>query len=67
MNTAGPGMDTFISNLGNVQQARPQIPQYPKISQILGAMIVSVLLGKSQPQAALTAAAQQVDQALAAG
>jgi len=28
---------------------------------------VSVLLGKSQPQAALTAAAQQVDQALAAG
>jgi hypothetical protein len=30
-------------------------------------MVVSVLLGKSQPQAALTAAAQQVDQALAAG
>jgi hypothetical protein len=30
-------------------------------------MIVSVLLGKSQPQAALTAAAQQVDQILAAG
>jgi hypothetical protein len=26
-----------------------------------------VLLGKSEPQAALTAAAQQVDQALAAG
>src|SRR5262249_29610136 len=67
MNTAVPGMDTFISNLGNVKQARPQIPQYPKISQILGTMIVSVLLGKSQPQAALTAAAQQVDQVLAAG
>ena len=30
-------------------------------------MIVSVLLGKSQPQAALAAAAQQVNQALAAG
>ena len=67
MNTAVPGMATFIANLGHVQQARPQIPQYPKISQILGTMIVSVLLGKSQPQAALTAAAQQVDQALAAG
>jgi multiple sugar transport system substrate-binding protein len=67
MNTAVPGMAAFISNLGNVQQARPQIPQYPKISTILGTMIVSVLLGKSQPQAALTAAAQQVDQALAAG
>jgi multiple sugar transport system substrate-binding protein len=67
MNTAVPGMSTFISNLGNVQQARPQIPQYPKISTALGTMIVSVLLGKSQPQAALTAAAQQVDQILAAG
>jgi multiple sugar transport system substrate-binding protein len=67
MNTAVPGMDTFISNLGNVKQARPQIAQYPKISTALGTMIVSVLLGKSQPQAALTAAAQQVDQILAAG
>jgi multiple sugar transport system substrate-binding protein len=67
MNTAVPGMAAFISNLGNVKQARPQIPQYPKISTVLGTMIVSVLLGKSQPQAALTAAAQQVDQILAAG
>ena len=67
MNTAVPGMSTFIANLGNVKQARPQIPQYPKISTILGNMVVSVLLGKSQPQAALTAAAQQVDQVLAAG
>ncbi len=57
----------FIANLANVKQARPQISQYPKISTILGNMVVSVLLGKSQPQAALTAAAQQVDQALAAG
>src|SRR5690349_21582939 len=67
MNTAVPGMATFIANLGNVKQARPQIPQYPKISTALGTMIVSVLLGKSQPQAALSAAAQQVDQILAAG
>src|SRR6185437_4729224 len=67
MNTAVPGMATFIANLGNVKQARPQIPEYPKISTALGTMIVSVLLGKSQPQAALSAAAQQVDQILAAG
>ncbi len=67
MNTAVPGMATFIANLDNVQQARPQIASYPKVSTILGTMIVSVLLGKSQPQAALAAAAQQVNQALAAG
>jgi ABC-type glycerol-3-phosphate transport system substrate-binding protein len=67
MNASVPGMATFIANLGNVKQARPQIPQYPKISQILGTMIVSVLLGKSQPQAALSSAAQQVNQVLAAG
>jgi multiple sugar transport system substrate-binding protein len=67
MNTAVPGMATFIANLGNVKQARPQLPQYPKISTALGTMIVSVLLGKSQPQAALAAAAQQVNQILATG
>jgi multiple sugar transport system substrate-binding protein len=66
MNKALPGVDTFITNLGNVRQARPQTPTYPKVSQILGTMIVSVLLGKSQPQAALASAAQQVNQALAA-
>ena len=67
MDSTLPGVSTFITNLGNVKQARPQIPQYPKISQALGTMIVSVLLGKSQPQAALAAAAQQVNQILAAG
>src|SRR3984893_9974457 len=67
MNTALPGVSTFTAHLAYVRQARPQIPQYPKISQILGTMIVSVLLGKSQPQAALSSAAQQVNQVLAAG
>jgi multiple sugar transport system substrate-binding protein len=65
MNHALPGVDTFITNLGNVRQARPQTPSYPKVSQILGNMVVSVLLGKSQPQAALSSAAAQVNQALA--
>jgi multiple sugar transport system substrate-binding protein len=65
MNKALPGVGTFITNLNNVRQARPQIPAYPKISQILGTMVVSVLLGKSQPAAALARAAQQVNQVLA--
>ena len=65
MNKALPGVDTFIKNLGNVRQARPQLASYPKISQVLGNMVVSVLLGKSQPAAALSSAAQQVNQILA--
>ncbi len=67
MNSALPGVDTFITNLGNVKQARPQLATYPQISTILGTMIVSVLLGKSQPAAALATAAQQVNQVLAGG
>jgi multiple sugar transport system substrate-binding protein len=65
MNKALPGVSTFISNLGNVKQARPQITQYPAISTILSTMVVSVLLDKSSPQAALNTAAQQVNQVLA--
>lgn len=65
MNKALPGVGTFIDNLNNVRQARPQLPTYPKISQVLGSMVVSVLLGKTQPAAALHSAAQQVNQILA--
>jgi multiple sugar transport system substrate-binding protein len=65
MDKALPGVDTFISNLGNVKQARPQIASYPKISQVIGTMVVSVLLGKATPAAALSSAAQQVNQILA--
>jgi multiple sugar transport system substrate-binding protein len=65
MDKVQPEISTFVSNLGNVKQARPQIPQYPQISTILATMVVSVLLGKSQPQAALDTASQQVNQVLA--
>jgi ABC-type glycerol-3-phosphate transport system substrate-binding protein len=65
MNKALPGVDTFITNLGNVKQARPQIPTYPQISAALGTMIVEVLLGKSEPKAALAAAAAKVNAILA--
>jgi multiple sugar transport system substrate-binding protein len=65
MNTALPEVSTFIDNLGNVHQARPQIPTYPQISQVIGTMVVAVLLGKEQPAAALRAAAAKVNQILA--
>jgi multiple sugar transport system substrate-binding protein len=65
MDKALPGVSTFIANLSNVRQSRPQIASYPKISQALGTMVVSVLLGKATPQAALSTAAQQVNQILA--
>ena len=65
MNKALPGVGTFIANLGNVKQARPQIATYPQISQVLGTMIVSVLLGKAKPKAALDQAAAKVNAILA--
>lgn len=67
MNTALPGVSTFISNLDNVRQARPQLATYPQISQVLGTMVVSVLLGRAQPKAALDAAAAKVNSILAGG
>src|SRR6202012_4681936 len=60
-----PGVSTFIANLNNVKQARPQITQYPKISTALGNMVLSVLLNKSTPQAALNSAEKQVNADLA--
>jgi multiple sugar transport system substrate-binding protein len=65
MNKQLPGVDTFIANLSNVKQARPLISQYPQISTVLANMVVSVLLGKATPQAALDSAATQVNSALA--
>jgi multiple sugar transport system substrate-binding protein len=67
MDAAQADMSVFISNLANVKQARPQLANYPKISQVIGNMVVSVLLGKAQPQQALDAAAQQVNSLLATG
>ena len=41
-----PGVGTFADNLKNVLKARPQIPQYPRVSTALGQAIVNTLLGK---------------------
>src|SRR5207244_2183539 len=60
-----PGEKVFVENLPNVKKARPQITAYPRISQVLGQAIVSVILGKSEPQPALAQAAQQANTILA--
>ena len=64
--TRYPHAEVFVDNLGNVTKARPNIPQYPKISMVLGQAVQGVLLGKLQPQQALDQASQQVDAILAA-
>ncbi|MDX8140611.1 ABC transporter substrate-binding protein [Lentzea sp. BCCO 10_0061] len=61
-----PGTKVFVDNLAkNVTKSRPNIPQYPKISQVLGTAVQSVLLGQAEPQAALDQARTEVDQVLA--
>jgi multiple sugar transport system substrate-binding protein len=65
MNKKLPGLKTFIENLKNVKQARPQVTSYPQISQALGNSIVGVLLGKMSPQQALSQSAAATNQALA--
>ena len=61
-----PGMGVYVANLQNVQQARPQISQYPQVSAAMGLAVADVLLGKGQPQAELDNAAQTSNGALAA-
>jgi multiple sugar transport system substrate-binding protein len=60
-----PGSATFVANLNNVKKVRPQVEQYPAISEALGQAIVSVMLGKDQPAPALKTAADAADTALA--
>lgn len=63
-----PANKVFVENLEkNATRSRPNIPAYPKISQVIGTAVQSVLLGKAQPQAALDQAREQVDQILATG
>ena len=64
-NTRYPGEGTFTENLKNPVKARPQIPQYPRVSAALGQAIVSGIQGKGSPQDLLNAAAQQANGFLA--
>ena len=65
-NTKFPGAGVFAANLKNVEQARPQIAQYPRVSAALGREVVAALLGQASPQAALNSAAQQANSYLVA-
>ena len=67
MNATLPGVQTFIDNLSNVTNARPQVEAYPKISEALGNAIVGVLLGRLSPQTALDQAATSTNNALGGG
>jgi multiple sugar transport system substrate-binding protein len=62
-----PSAHVFVDNLENVTKSRPAIPEYPEISKALGQAVQAILLGKQEPKAALDAAAQQADAALAGG
>jgi multiple sugar transport system substrate-binding protein len=62
-----PAAQVFVDNLNNVTKSRPPIPEYPEISKALGQAVQAILLGKEEPKAALDAAAQQADTALAGG
>lgn len=65
LNKKLPGSAVFVKNLSNVKKARPPVDQYPAVSEAMGQAIVSVLLGKAEPSAALDNAAKQVDAKLA--
>ncbi len=65
LNENVPGTSAFVDNLNNVKKVRPQVEQYPAISEALGQAIVAVMLGKDQPASALDTAAQAADAALA--
>jgi multiple sugar transport system substrate-binding protein len=63
--TKYPGTEVFVDNLKNVLKARPQIPQYPRISSALGQALVAAIQGKMSPQNALDQAAEQANGFLA--
>ena len=55
-----PGDKTFVENMSNVTQSRPNITQYPEISASMGQAVQAALIGKSTPQAALDGSAKDV-------
>jgi multiple sugar transport system substrate-binding protein len=61
-----PGIGAWVTNLANATQSRPVTTTYPKISTAVGQAVQSVLLGKADPQQALSQAAQQVNGILSA-
>jgi multiple sugar transport system substrate-binding protein len=60
-----PAEKVFVANLNNVKHVRPNIASYPQVSQALGQMLQSVLLGQSPSQKALKTASAAAASALA--
>ena len=63
--TALPGLDVMAANTSNAKHTRPTVPAYNKVSEAIGSAISRVLQGQGTPAAALKAAAQKADSALA--
>jgi multiple sugar transport system substrate-binding protein len=63
--TKYPAEQVFVDNLNNVKHIRPNIASYAQVSSAVGQMVQSVLLGRSDPAAALKSGAQAVTSALA--
>ncbi|HEY2771101.1 MAG TPA: ABC transporter substrate-binding protein [Solirubrobacteraceae bacterium] len=61
-----PGIGVWVQNLSNATQSRPVTTTYPKVSTVVGQAVQSVLLGKADPQQALSNAAKQVNGILSA-
>ncbi|MBT2410536.1 ABC transporter substrate-binding protein [Streptomyces sp. ISL-12] len=57
------GLSVFTEALDSAR-VRPVHPAYPEVSQALGRAVVSVLLGRSSPGAALRSCADEADAAL---
>jgi multiple sugar transport system substrate-binding protein len=57
--TKYPGTEVFVQNLDNVLKARPQVPQYPRISSALGQALIAAIQGQESSQDALNKAADQ--------
>lgn len=63
--TKYPGTEVFVQNLDNVLKARPQVPQYPRISSALGQALIAAIQGQESSQDALNQAAEQANGFLA--
>jgi multiple sugar transport system substrate-binding protein len=60
-----PAEKVFVANLNNVKHVRPNVAEYPQVSQALGQMLQSVLLGQSSSKKALHTASAAAVSALA--
>ena len=60
-----PQEKVFVANLNNVKHVRPNLTSYAEVSTAVGQMVQSVLLGQTQPAAALKSGSNAVTAALA--